>query len=372
MMTIDDPAQRDAKLRFLLDALHRIGRLPESVPVDPVTPAPATLSYRNKLELTFGGDVDSRPVLGFHRADGSTGLVDVDDCSVADPTLRPLLAVARAFFLGGPGSTEPATRGPIEPLRLVLRTSHAADERIIAFRGLPGPFPSAPAFAQAAFDADPGLVGVVRLLAARGRRGGATTETILGRAWITERIHGISFNVPAGTFLQIHPTAAERLFRHVLDGAAAPRSVVELYGGIGALGLALAKEGARATIVDADPSAIACGLEAARSQGLSTATFERADVLEFLARSRGGGPPELVIADPPRTGLGRGVAERLAALAAPRIAMVSCDPATLARDLAALSGLGYRIDRVAPFDLFPQTAHVEAVAWLSRGPSRRP
>ena len=77
-------------------------------------------------------------------------------------------------------------------------------------------------------------------------------------------------------------------------------------------------------------------------------------------------PVHLVIADPPRTGLGRGVAERLAALGAARIAMISCDPATLARDLAALVARGCVIDRITPFDLFPQTAHVEAVAWLSR------
>jgi tRNA/tmRNA/rRNA uracil-C5-methylase (TrmA/RlmC/RlmD family) len=123
--------------------------------------------------------------------------------------------------------------------------------------------------------------------------------------------------------------------------------------------------GARATIVDADPEAISCGSEAALSLRLAEAAFERADVLEFLGRRTDGGTPDLVIADPPRTGLGRGVAQRLAAIRASRIVMVSCDPATLARDLAALVASGYRIEQITPFDLFPQTAHVEAVAWLS-------
>ena len=79
-----------------------------------------------------------------------------------------------------------------------------------------------------------------------------------------------------------------------------------------------------------------------------------------------------MIADPPRTGLGRGVAERLAALRASRIAMVSCDPATLARDLAALTARGYAIEGITPFDLFPHTAHIEVVAWLSRATRLRP
>jgi tRNA/tmRNA/rRNA uracil-C5-methylase (TrmA/RlmC/RlmD family) len=118
-------------------------------------------------------------------------------------------------------------------------------------------------------------------------------------------------------------------------------------------------------IVEADPLAVACGEEAARSCGLTTVAFERADVLLAL-RGRSGDSPDLLIADPPRTGLGKGVAERIAALKAARIVMVSCDPATLARDLAALVAFGYEVSRVTPFDFFPQTAHVEAVAWLTR------
>jgi 23S rRNA (uracil1939-C5)-methyltransferase len=99
---------------------------------------------------------------------------------------------------------------------------------------------------------------------------------------------------------------------------------------------------------------------------LAHVAFERADVNAFLERLPASSQPDLVIADPPRTGLGRGVAKRIAALGPSRIAMVSCDPATLARDLAALVSCGYAIENVTPFDLFPQTAHVEAVAWLAR------
>jgi 23S rRNA (uracil1939-C5)-methyltransferase len=256
-------------------------------------------------------------------------------------------------------------------LRLVLRTSNARDERLIALRGRAGPFVSAGEFARVAAVADPGLVGVVRLLSAGKRRGGATVDTIAGRAWIADEIHGVAFRVPAATFLQVHAAAAELLGRHLLEGAGSPRRVVELYGGIGALGLALARRGARTTIVDADPAAIACGTEAARSQGLTTATFAHADVLSFLRDRQDDRTLDLVIADPPRTGLGRGVAEHIAALGAARIAMVSCDAATLARDLAALTVRGYAIERITPFDLFPQTAHVEVVAWLSRVAGRR-
>ena len=371
LMVVDEDSQRGAKRQFLIDAVRRIGSLPAGVPVHDVVAARAELGYRNKIELTFGRDQAARPVLGYHRAGRPSALVDVKDCAIADPRLRPLLAAARAFFLEGPGASESALGDARDPVRLVLRCSHTRDERLVALRGLAGPFATAVEFARIAADADPGLVGVVRLVAARGRRGGAAVETIAGRAWITDEIHGIEFRVPAGTFLQVHPLAAERLRGHVLEGAGSPRRVVELYGGIGALGLALARGGARATIVDADSAAIACGTEAARSQGLTSAAFVHADVLAFLKARRDSVAPNLVIADPPRTGLGKGVADRLAALGAARIAMVSCDPATLARDLSVLVARGYAIDRITPFDLFPQTAHIETVAWLSRAASLR-
>jgi 23S rRNA (uracil1939-C5)-methyltransferase len=366
LMEIDEALQRAAKKQFLIDALLRIGRLPEGLPVRQVVATPAALAYRNKIELSFGRNEAGRPVLGYHRAGDASALVDVEACAIADTRLRPILMAARSFFLDGPGASEPAIDHPIEPLRLVLRASSARDERLVALRGVAGPFASAREFARAAVDADPGLVGVVRLLSTGRRRGGAALETIAGRAWIEDALHGTAFRVPAGTFLQVHSAAAERLGEHVLEGAGSPQHVVEIYGGIGALGLALARRGARTQIVDADPAAIACGIEAAQAHGLTNATFERADVLGFLEARRGGGTPDLVVADPPRTGLGRGVAQRLAALGAARIAMISCDPATLARDLAALVSRGYEIEQITPFDLFPQTAHVEAVAWLSR------
>ncbi len=371
LMVVDEASQRAAKRQFVIDALQRIGRLPEDVRVREVVAAPIDLGYRNKIELSFGRDDACRPVLGYHGPGRPSALVDVKDCAVADPRLRPLLGAARSFFMEGPGASEPAIEDSREPLRLVLRASYARDERLVALRGLAGPFASAGEFARAAADADPGLVGVVRLLSAGKRRGGAAVETIAGQAWIADEVHGVAFRVPAATFLQVHPAAAAVLGKHVLEGAGSPRRVVELYGGIGALSLALARRGARARVVDADPAAIACGTEAARSQRLTTATFERADVLAYLQGRHDGGTPDLVIADPPRTGLGRGVAERLAALGAARIAMVSCDPATLARDLAALTARGYAIEQITPFDLFPQTAHVEAVAWLSRVAGRR-
>jgi 23S rRNA (uracil1939-C5)-methyltransferase len=364
LMVVDEAAQREAKRTFLVDALERIGRL-DAVPVEPVVATPPALGYRNKVELTFGRDDSGAPVLGYHRMDDPSELLDVADCGIADPRMRPLLALARSFFLDGPGREDPALAPSGDPLRLVLRASSQRDERLVAFRGPAGPFPSAAAFAKAAVDLDSGLAGVVRIVARPGRRGGARIETVAGRSWIEDEVLGIPFRVPAAAFLQVNAAAADTLLRHVLDGAGTPGRVVELYGGLGGLGLALAKNGAQVTIVEADADAVTCGREAAERAGIATARFLRADVARFLRDARGTAAPDLLIADPPRSGLGRDVTAATAAIGAPRIAMVSCDPGTMARDVAALVSRGYTVERVVPFDLFPQTAHVEAVAWLS-------
>jgi 23S rRNA (uracil1939-C5)-methyltransferase len=364
-MVLDEAGQREAKRSFVVDALERIGRL-VGVPVEPIVPTPPELGYRNKIELTFGRAPSGAPVLGYHRAGDPSRLVDVPGCLVADAGLGPLLRLARSFFLEGPGRGDPALAPSADPVRLVLRASSTGNERLVALRGPAGPFPSLPEFARAAADADPGLVGVVRIIGRPGRRGGATLQTISGRPWISEELLGIPFRVPAATFLQVHAAAADAMLRHVLAGAGKPARVVELYGGVGGLGLALAREGAHVTLVEADPEAVACGREAADRAGIATARFVREDVGRFLRDASGASAPDLVIADPPRSGFGQDVAAAVAALGAPRIVMVSCDPGTMARDVAALAAHGYTVDRVVPFDLFPQTAHVEAVVWLSR------
>ena len=364
LMAVDEGRQREAKRAFVVDALERIGKLNDP-PVEPVVEAPPVLGYRNKIELVFGRDDRGRRALGYHRAGQAVSIVDIERCAVADGRLARLLDHAREFFFQGEGREDPALTDTREPLRLVLRSSGSRDERLLALRGPEGPFPTVERFARTAAHADPALAGVVRIIARPGRRGGARTELVWGRGWLEEELHGVVYRVPASTFLQVHPGAAAKLGRHVIDGVGAPARVVELFGGIGTLGLPLAVRGADVTIVEADAAAIDCGREAASRTGVRTARFVRSDVSRFL-RGTPAESVDLLIADPPRTGLGRGDADGIAAISPRRIAMVSCDPATLGRDVGALVSHGYALDRVVPFDLFPQTAHIEAVAWMTR------
>jgi 23S rRNA (uracil1939-C5)-methyltransferase len=162
-----------------------------------------------------------------------------------------------------------------------------------------------------------------------------------------------------GTFTQVNPAANRLLVRHVVTIAGPDAAVLELFCGAGNLSLALARTARSLVGVDQDRGGIADAAAGATARGLGNVRFEAAPADVFLRR-RGLAGAGLVVLDPPRTGAAAVVAE-LARLAPPRIVYVSCEPATLARDVRTLATAGYVVDRVQPIDLFPQTPHVETV-----------
>jgi 23S rRNA (uracil1939-C5)-methyltransferase len=146
LMPVDESEQRAAKRAFVSDALQRIGHQ-AGVPVASTVATPPWLGYRNKIELTFGESPAGRPVLGYHRTDGTPGLIDVEACAIADSRMQPVVAAARAFFLDGAVAADPAFREAGEPIRLVIRASAAFDERLVAVRGPDRALPGLGAFA---------------------------------------------------------------------------------------------------------------------------------------------------------------------------------------------------------------------------------
>jgi 23S rRNA (uracil1939-C5)-methyltransferase len=366
-MVLDEAEQRTWKRRLVTDGLERIGKL-QGVEVAETVPSDRDLGYRNKVELTFGREGERR-LLGFHPPRDVRKIVDVEECLLQGRTGARILASAREFFLEGEGKGEPALDVPGEPTRLIVRESRETGTVLVALRGAPGPFRSAEAFAHYLASRHPEVKGVVRILSRPGRRGGATTVTLLGEPFLEETLGGTRFRLPAGAFFQVNTGAAERLVDLVLEaaGVSALGEVLDLYGGVGVFGLALARRGARVTAVEADHSAVECGRRAAAEAGVQGVEFVLSEVAEFLrSPATGSRHPDVVVADPPRTGLGRGVAEAIARLGPERIVLVSCDAPTLGRDLRALADRAYAPRRVVPVDLFPQTAHVEAVAVAER------
>lgn len=355
-MPLDEAAQRSWKRRIVLDALERVGGL-GGVEVAEVVPSPSDLGYRGKVEFT----VESGRV-GLRERGRGGEVVDVERCLMLDEAGNQALAAARGFL-------QDRSRVPVESvLRVVVRRSRARGETLVALRAHEADLPWAGAFARHVAGACSDVRGVVRIRSRRAGRGRASTELLAGRDWLEESLGGIDFRVPAQAFFQVNPAAAEAIVARVRE-AAVPSgggNVLDLYGGVGIYGLVLGRDGARATVCEADEGAVLRGSELARSMGVDV-RYVRADARRFLERVRDRGERvDTVVANPPRGGFGRGVAEALAAVQPDRIVLVSCDPATLARDLAALAGREFAVGSVAPIDLFPQTAHVETVSRLDR------
>jgi 23S rRNA (uracil1939-C5)-methyltransferase len=237
---------------------------------------------------------------------------------------------------------------------------------LVALETLVGPFPQAKPLARRLIEAVPEVGGVVRIPV--GPRGQArNAEVLAGQGTLREEIDGLSLTVTAGAFLQVNPAQARSLYRRVLEMAhvGSHDRALDLYCGAGAITMLLGRTARDATGVESSSESVGCAERNARDNGLARCRFvhgEAAHVTRGLA-ARGSGY-EVVVVNPPRAGLEKEVIESVASLSPSRLIYVSCDPATLARDLARFARLGYRTTDVAPFDMFPHSYHVETVVRL--------
>jgi len=316
------PAQLAVKRQIVGDALRRIGKLDLADPA--VEAADRPFRYRTKITLAAG---PGGP--GLHRYDRPGWVFPLDDCHLVDPRLARAWAWLRT------------QRHLLPPRlsRLVLRLDQDGAVHLIVES------PGAPwrdASRLRAASEPPAIVcwwqpidGVARVVA------GPETE------------------FPATAFAQVNPTMGARARQWAIEtlGEVAGRIAWDLYGGTGDTAAALAARGAEVVSVDADELAVAWARGRAITGSVRFVAGRAEDVIGQLPA------PHAVVVNPPRAGLHWDVTLRLTGAPVPRLAYVSCDPATLARDLARLSAT-YQVDAVRAFDLFPQTAHVETVVAL--------
>lgn len=366
--------QAQTKANQVREALHRIGARLEPAVLDPIT-APSAFGYRTRVELTAFAEPGNRIRLGYHRQDRPGEVFAVEECAIAAPaieTLRARLDEALGRSHLTPFDTR-TRRGFLR--RVVLRCSSTGDTLVELRTARPDPRPLKALVAD--LISFPGLQGIVQVLDRGGRRSiSGPSHLLWGRSTLRETLAGLRLEFPAGAFAQTHAAMMEILYREALRAAgdATGRACLDLFCGAGALSLLLERAGAREVMgIESDGSAAGAASRNARANAATRCRFVHAEVESALQEPPSpatGGRFELAVLNPPRPGLSARALQLLVRMAPECLAYVSCDPATLARDLRRLAEAGYRIDWVRPLDLFPQTAHVETVSALVRNRAR--
>jgi len=358
--------QLEAKQAQVEEALRRIGRL-EGFELEPIRPAVARWRYRNKLEYSFGTDSGGRLVCGFHAPGRWEEIVEVSDCLLAsEPANAARERVVQWCRAQGLIAYDRRTRNGL--LRnLVVREGRRTSELQVRLVTAPGELDRA-GLIEAAGPAA-GLLWTQTASVAETTQEGET-ELLAGSDRLEEEIAGMRLRISSSAFFQTNTEMAERLYQLAIDYAqpAGTDRVYDLYCGIGTIGLLMAPRVAEVWGLELVEEAIADAIANARLNEVDNAHFFAGDVRlalrELVARA---GRPDVLVVDPPRSGLSQKVVRRIIDAAPRRIVYVSCNPTTLAPNAAQLVEAGYALQRVRPVDMFPQTPHIEAVALLTRG-----
>lgn len=362
------PAQLRSKQQRLQKGLdHVLGA--GAVQVEPTVAAASPYGERHKVALHLLPDARGRLVGGLHRA-RSPDLVEVTECPASDALAWDLAQETIALLNRLPHRAWDPWFAPKELLRSVLvRTTTTGDAHLVVVATAPR-VPGLEDLFDALHRAGASSISVNHNDGEPARLLGRHSELVSGRPFVHEQLAGITYRISPTVFFQTSPRMAEQLVHHVVGWLqpTANDDVADLYCGVGLLTLPLAKRARHALGVELHGAAVDDARATAQANGLANVTFRCGQVAGWLAAcGRGELPkPRFVALDPPRSGLEPEVIAELAALQPERLAYVSCEPMTLQRDLAALRDAGFTTVRVQPFDMFPQTAHVEAVACLRR------
>ena len=323
------------KRRFVSDALERIGDRPADVPE--VVPSPSRTQYRNRVTFTLRRLSGGRLVAGFHALRDPDRVVAVGkECLLPEPIILEVWEALRAAWAAGIRPL-PATK----ELRITLRA--VGSGVVVVIRG-----------GQPSWDPSLLLAHVPGIASVWHQPGGHLRARHLAGESIHEEWGDERLPLGGLAFLQVNRAAAEGLVEYVLGQAGSGTKAVDAYCGVGVYGRSLARQGWQVTGIERDPEACV----AARHDAPGGFEVMEGPVEDLLAQAL---PADLVVLNPPRTGLQEWIPGMLAFNPPSRVVYVSCNPATLARDASRL-GTGFSLESVRSFDLFPQTSHVETVA----------
>ncbi|MCI8474392.1 MAG: 23S rRNA (uracil(1939)-C(5))-methyltransferase RlmD [Oscillospiraceae bacterium] len=356
------PEELEFKRQKVSDCLTRIGGC--QTPVSVIYGAKNTDRYRNKVQFPISGSS-----IGFYAA-GTHAVTDVEDCLLqpqSSARLRRALKEYMALYQV-PAYDERTGRGL---LRHLYVRSNQAGESLCCLLCNGKSLPHEPQLVETLRQAEPSLKGIV--LGVNERKTnvilGDSYRTLWGQDHLMDHMCSLSFRLSVPSFYQVNTPQAELLYGLALDYAAltGTETALDLYCGIGTITLCLARRARRAIGAEIVPQAIADAKANAQRNGIENTEFFCGDASQIAARlAQEGTRPHVITVDPPRKGLAGDVVSSIACMAPERVVYISCDPATLARDVHRFAQEGYLLQKAAAVDLFPRTPHVETVALLKK------
>jgi 23S rRNA (uracil1939-C5)-methyltransferase len=340
------------------DALRRIGGVDIHLP--DVAPSPEIEKYRNKAVFEAGRSRDGHAVVGFFRA-RSHDIVPVETCLIqTDAAMRAAGAVREWMD---------AARAPDTLVRRVFCRAGLGAQIAVVTRG--AELPRRGSLVAALRERVPEAVSVLQIVSRSDKNVGLAGEinVLHGEDYLEDTLCGLTLRLSPRAFYQVNRPQAENLYAEVARLAELRKTdtALDLYCGAGAIALTLAGRAAGVYGAEISPEAVAdARLNAARNN-IANALFMAGDAGDAVRRLTSSGvTPDVVAVDPPRRGLHPDVIEAIVNLAPRRAVYVSCDPATLARDLRAFAERGYAVSEARALDMFPRCAHAETVAVLTR------
>ena len=356
----------EVKRQRVEDALKRIGEV--DITVDAIHGAASPDRYRNKAQFP----VAQGPKVGFYRP-RTHHVVDIKDCLLQPVQCTALAEALRRWMADRsiPAYDEKRRTGLVR--HLYVRTDRAGEALCCLVVNAPAgqALPFEEELVSALRAAVPSLVGAVlnynpaRTNVVLGR----DFRALWGRDWLEDGLCGLTFRISPRSFYQVNRVQCEVLYGLAAEfaGLAGTETVLDLYCGIGTISLVMARRAGKVIGVEVVPEAVEDAKENARRNGIDNAEFWCGDASDAAKRLLDEGlKPDVVIVDPPRKGLAEEVVDTVAAMGPDRVVYVSCDPATLARDVKRFGALGYGVQRAEAVDMFPRTGHVETVCLLSK------
>jgi len=340
--------QLEIKAAILKENLRRIAKV--ELDTDLIVHPSPEWNYRNHTRLQIGREPEF--ALGYYKFN-SHEMLPVEQCPISSPLINHAMAavwqMSRAGKMG-PGIQEIELFSNAEDSELLLQL-HASDIRRQAAKQIVEEMKSVL----------PGAAGISVLRRRPGHSSESEQIVSLGEGELVYNTQRASYRVSHGAFFQVNRHLVDELVRTVTDGHSGDMAL-DLYAGVGLFSKVLSRGFAQVVAVESSPTS---HLDLVHNSPSNVRAVPKTTE-QFLEGVADRLRPNFVVVDPPRTGLGETVVRKLAGLGAGRMVYVSCDPATLSRDLAGLLGAGYRIQQAHLMDLFPQTYHVESVFHLVR------